>query len=121
GLKYILLDLATAKIFIFINSLFANNTNLLLQIKFVILLANKKVNNNNRIFKINSNIIYFSSTKLNILASEVYSIITSANIVVTILSTIRIITRKLGIPLTLTIIYTNLYSLYKYLVKLGIT
>jgi len=43
------------------------------------------------------------------------------NIAITINITIKIITRQLGFLYTLIIIYTNLYLLYKYLVKLSTT
>jgi hypothetical protein len=38
---YILLELAIAKLFVFINSSFANNKNLSSQIRYIIILANK--------------------------------------------------------------------------------
>ena len=43
------------------------------------------------------------------------------NIAIAINITIKMITGQLGFLYTLIIIYTNLYLLYKYLVKLGIT
>ncbi|KAF0322057.1 hypothetical protein GQ607_010783 [Colletotrichum asianum] len=64
-------------------------------------------------FKITKNIVYYSLTKSkhiirSILASKVYAIIVSINIVYTI-----------AITLILTIIYINSYLLYKYLIKLN--
>ena len=41
------------------------------------------------------------------------------NIVITIGTTLKIIIDRLKLPVIPTIIYTNLYSLYKYLVKLS--
>jgi hypothetical protein len=41
GITYIPLELATAKLFVFINGLFANNKNLSSQIRYIIILANK--------------------------------------------------------------------------------
>jgi hypothetical protein len=41
GITYILLELATAKLFVFVNSSFANNKDLSSQIGYVIILANK--------------------------------------------------------------------------------
>jgi hypothetical protein len=41
GITYILLELAIAKFFVFVNNLFANNKNLSSQIRYVIILANK--------------------------------------------------------------------------------
>ena len=43
------------------------------------------------------------------------------NIAIAINITIKIITRQLGFLYTLIIVYTNLYLLYKCLVKLSIT
>jgi hypothetical protein len=55
------------------------------------------------------------------LASEIYSIIKGINIVITINTTIKIIIKQLGFSQTLIIVYTDLYLLYKYLVKLSST
>ncbi|KAF0318332.1 aurora kinase 2 splicing [Colletotrichum asianum] len=65
-------------------------------------------------FKITRNIVYYSLTKSkyiirSILASKVYAIIVSINIVYTI-----------AITLILTIIYIDSYLLYKYFIKLSI-
>ena len=43
------------------------------------------------------------------------------NIAITINITIKIITRQLGFLQTPIVVYTNLYLLYKYLVKLSTT
>jgi len=43
------------------------------------------------------------------------------NIAITIGTTLKIITDQLKLPIIPIIIYTNLYSLYKYLVKLSTT
>ncbi|TVY57324.1 hypothetical protein LCER1_G003367 [Lachnellula cervina] len=56
GICYILLDLLTAKLFVFINSLFANNKDLSSQISYKIIIANKEASEND--FTINSNLIY---------------------------------------------------------------
>jgi len=42
-----------------------------------------------------------------------------ANMVIVIGTTLKIIIDRLELPTIPTIVYTNLYSLYKYLVKLG--
>jgi hypothetical protein len=57
----------------------------------------------------------------SVLASEIYSIIRSVNIAIVIGTTITIIADQLGLPRILTIVCTDLYSLYKYLVKLRTT
>jgi hypothetical protein len=56
-----------------------------------------------------------------VLALEIYSIIESVNIIITINTIIKIITKQLRFSQTLIVVYTNLYLLYKCLVKLSIT
>ncbi|KAK2002143.1 hypothetical protein LX36DRAFT_652637, partial [Colletotrichum falcatum] len=111
GLQFQPLDLTTAKLYVFVNRSFANNSDLTSQLGFIVILANKQNNDNKpteqtpsdtRSFTINSNIVHFSSTKCkrvtrSVLASEIYVIV------------------------ILTVIYTNLYSLYKYLIKFSTT
>ncbi|TIC89479.1 hypothetical protein CH35J_012864 [Colletotrichum higginsianum] len=63
GPKRIPLDLATATIFVFVDGSLANNADPSSPIGFVILLANKKVDDDSGTFEINANIIHFSSTK----------------------------------------------------------
>ncbi|KAI3539061.1 hypothetical protein CSPX01_09188, partial [Colletotrichum filicis] len=77
-------------------------------------------------FIIYSNIIYYLLTKnkrvtRNILVLEVYSIVNGINLTYIILITLKRITNRLNFLLILTVIYTNSYLLYKYLIKLGIT
>jgi hypothetical protein len=57
----------------------------------------------------------------SILASEIYSIIARVNIAYTISITLRIITNQLNLPIIPTIVYIDLYSLYKCLIKLRTT
>ena len=45
--------------------------------------------------------------------------VSGVNIVITIRTTLKIIIDQLELPIIPIIIYTNLYSLYKYLVKLS--
>jgi len=47
--------------------------------------------------------------------------ISGVNIAIVIGTTLKIITNRLKLPVIPIIIYTDLYSLYKYLVKLGTT
>jgi hypothetical protein len=75
-------------------------------------------------FNLQSNLIYYSSTKSkrvtkSMLALEIYRIVKGVDILITINITIKMITKQLGFLLTLIIIYTDFYSLYKCLVKLG--
>ena len=48
---------------------------------------------------------------------EIYRIVSGVNIVIIIGTTLKIIIDRLKLPIIPTIVYTNLYSLYKYLVK----
>jgi hypothetical protein len=50
---------------------------------------------------------------------EIYRIVIGVNIAIAIGTTLKIITDQLEIPTIPIIICTNLYSLYKYLVKLS--
>ena len=50
---------------------------------------------------------------------KIYRIVKRVNIVITIRTTLKIIIDRLKLPVIPIIIYTNLYSLYKYLVKLS--
>jgi len=50
---------------------------------------------------------------------EIYRIVSGVNIAITIGTTLKIIIDRLKLPIIPTIIYTDLYSLYKYLVKLS--
>jgi len=56
-----------------------------------------------------------------VLALEIYGIVKGVDIALAINSTIQIIIRQLNILLPLTIVYTDSYSLYECLVKLGTT
>jgi hypothetical protein len=120
------LTLPIAHLFVFIDSLFANNRDLTSQLGFVVILANEKINNKESTFRIKGNLIYFSSTKnkrvtRSILASEVYNIVAGINIAYAISTTLKLITDYFKLPPISTIVYTDSYSLYEYLVKLGIT
>ena len=50
---------------------------------------------------------------------EIYRIVSRVNIVIIIRTTLKIIIDRLKLPAIPIIVYTNLYSLYKYLVKLS--
>ena len=53
------------------------------------------------------------------MASEIYKIVGGVNIIITIKTTLKIIINQLKFPIIPIIVYTDLYSLYKYLVKLS--
>ena len=50
---------------------------------------------------------------------EIYRIVSGVNMAIAIRTTLKMITDQLELPIIPIIIYTNSYSLYKYLVKLG--
>ena len=50
---------------------------------------------------------------------EIYRIVSGVNIAIIIRTTLKIIIDKLKLPIIPIIVYTDLYSLYKYLVKLS--
>jgi hypothetical protein len=113
------------KLFIFVDSSFANNKDFSSQIGYLIILANETTNGMDK-FTIKGNLIHYSSTKSkrvtrSILASKIYGIVGGINIAITINTTIRIITSQLELPPTAITICTNSYSLYKCLVKLRTT
>ena len=124
GIKYIALDLKQVKLFIFVDSSFINNKDFSFQIGYLIILINKTEKTNK--FVIKGNLIYYSSTKSkrvtkSILAFKIYRIVRGVNMAIAINIIIKIITRELRFLQTPIIVYTNLYLLYKYLVKLSTT
>ena len=50
---------------------------------------------------------------------EIYGIVSGVNIAIAIRTTLKIIIDRLKLPVIPIIVYTDLYSLYKYLVKLS--
>jgi hypothetical protein len=94
----------------------------------LIIIANetKTIYTRNNEFTIKENLIYYSFTKTkrvtwSVLASEIYSIVEGVDMAIAINTTIKMITEQLGFPQTLIVVYTDLYSLYECLVKLGTT
>jgi hypothetical protein len=57
----------------------------------------------------------------SVLASEVYGMTVGIDIAYAISSTLNMITKQLGLPTIPVIVYTDSYSLYECLVKLGTT
>jgi hypothetical protein len=127
GIKYIPLDLARTKLFVFVDGSFANNKDLSSQIGYLIILANETVTENNYSdFEIKGNLIHYSSTKSkrvtrSVLASEIYGMVGGVDMAVAINTTIRMITKQLDLPQTPIVVCTDSYSLYECLVKLGTT
>jgi len=52
---------------------------------------------------------------------EIYRIVSGVNIAIAIRTTLKIIIDRLKLPIIPIIVYTDLYSLYKYLIKLSTT
>ncbi len=128
GIKYIALDLEHVKLFVFVDSSFVNNKDFSSQISYLIILVNKTETDSigTNEFIIKGNLIYYSSTKSkrvtrSVLASKIYGIVRGVDMAITINTIIKMITKQLGFSYTLIIVYTDLYSLYKCLVKLGTT
>jgi hypothetical protein len=124
GIKYIALNLPTAKLFVFVDGLFANNKDFSSQIGYKIILANKTTHNKE--FELSENLIHWSLTKSkrvtrSVLASEIYGIIGGVDIAIAIGTTITMIADQLGLPRIPIIVCTDSYSLYKCLVKLRTT
>ena len=116
------INLPTTKLFIFVNKLFVNNKDFSSQLGYEIIITNKSTKEND--FTIYSNLIYWSLIKSkyvtqSILASEIYRMVNRVNIVITIRTTLKIITDQFKLPIIPIIVYTNLYSLYKCLIKLS--
>jgi hypothetical protein len=118
------LDLEHTKLFVFVDGLFANNKDLSSQIEYLIIIANENDGTNE--FTIKGNLIHYSSTKSkrvtrSVLASEIYGMVGGVDMVIAINTTIRMISEQLGFLLTLIVVCTDSYSLYKCLIKLSTT
>jgi hypothetical protein len=109
---------------IFTNGSFANNKDMTSQIEYIIVLVNEDEGDD--VFNIRNNIIHWSSTKYkkvtrSVLASKIYSLVGGFDLVYVLADTLRIITSRMKLPIIFLIIYTDSYSLYECLVKLGTT
>jgi hypothetical protein len=77
-------------------------------------------------FTIKGNLIHYSSTKSkrvtrSVLASEIYGMVGGVNMAIAINTMIKMIMDQLGFSHPAITVCTDSYSLYKCLVKLGIT
>lgn len=118
------LDLSTAKLFVFTDGSFANNTDLSSQLGYTIVLANEIRSNGQ--FKLRSNIIHMSSTKCkrvtrSVLASEIYAFVMGFDMAIALATTLSMITGLMGLPRVPLVICTDSYSTYDLLVKLSTT
>jgi hypothetical protein len=118
-------DLANAKLMVFVDGSFANNKALSSQLGFVMMLVNESAETDNT-FTIRGNVIHYSSTKCkrvtrSVLASEIYGMVNGFDMGIAIASTLRMITERLGLAAIPLIVCTDSYSLYECLVKLGTT
>ncbi|KAF1970860.1 hypothetical protein BU23DRAFT_581846 [Bimuria novae-zelandiae CBS 107.79] len=93
---YIPLNLAIAKLIVFTDGSF-----------YLLVLVN--------------NLTKYKRVTRSVLALEIYSIVSSVNIAIAILTILKIITERLGLPSIPLVVCTDLYSLYECLVKLGTT
>lgn len=127
GLQYVPLNLATAKLMVFTDGSFANNKDLSSQLGYLLVLANESSHSQqDSTLHIRGNVIHWSSTKCkrvtrSVLASEVYGMVSGVDIAIAILTTLKIITERLGLPSIPLVVCTDSYSLYECLVKLGTT
>ncbi|KAF1937111.1 hypothetical protein EJ02DRAFT_459012 [Clathrospora elynae] len=125
GLRYIPVELINAKLMVFVDGSFANNSDLSSQLGFILMLVNKSTNADST-FTICGNVIHYSSTKCkrvtqSVLASKIYGMVNGFDIGIAIATTLRMITERLGIAAVPLVICTDSYSLYECLVKLGTT
>jgi len=119
GLRFIHINLESAKLFVFVDASFANNKGYSSQIGFVIVLANKDTDEGKgiSILTVISSIGVRLNTTRNVLASELYVMVHGFDIGIAIKTTLDKILRR-PVPL---ILCTDSRSLYDCLVKLGTT
>lgn len=120
-----MVSISSAKLFVFGDGSFANNSDLSSQIRFIIVLANEEPQKDHK-FTLKGNIVYYSSNKAkrvtrSVLASEILGIVAGVDVAYAISTTLNMITDQLKLPLIPTIVCTDSYSLYECLIKLGTT
>jgi hypothetical protein len=125
NIHFMPITLESAKLFVFVDGSFANNKDFSSQIGYVIVMANEEAIGTDEC-KIKGNIIHWSSIKCkwvtrSVLASELYAMVHGVDIAIAINTTLKMITKQIGIEEIPTIICTNSFSLYECMVKLGTT
>ena len=125
GIHFVPITLESAKLFVFVDGSFANNKDFSSQIGYVIVMANEEAIGTDEC-KITGNIIHWSSIKCkrvtrSVLASELYAMVHGVDIAIAINTTLKMITKQIGIKEIPTIICTDSFSLYECMVKLGTT
>ncbi|KAF1966032.1 hypothetical protein BU23DRAFT_584689 [Bimuria novae-zelandiae CBS 107.79] len=98
GLQYIPLNLAIAKLIL----------------RYLLVLVNESGRQDNTLTK-------YKRVTRSVLALEIYSMVSGVDIAIAILTTLKIITERLGLPSIPLVVCTDSYSLYECLVKLGTT
>jgi len=124
---------STLKLFVFVDSSFANNKDFSSQIGYVIVMATETIKYTESSFRnsvdgkktitIKGNILHWSSIKCkrvtrSVLASELYAMVHGFDMGIALKTTVERILKSLSIPL---VICTDSRSLYDCLVKLGTT
>ncbi|POS82721.1 hypothetical protein EPUL_004120, partial [Erysiphe pulchra] len=125
GIRYIPVLLESTKLLIFVGASFADNKDFSPQIGFVIIHANES-NHKPREFLISGNLIHWTSVNCRkvtraVLASELYAMVLGVDLAIALSTTLDLITELLGTPHIPSIIFTDSFSLYECLVKLGST
>lgn len=115
GLRYVPIDLNTAKLFVFVDGSFANNKDLSPQLGYEIIIANDTTNKHE--FCIHGNLIHWSSTKTkrvtrSVLASEIYGMVNEVDMAIAISTNLKMITNQLQYNEIPTIVCTDSYSLF---------
>jgi hypothetical protein len=118
---YILLNLSTAKLFVFVNRSLSNLKDFTSQIRYIIIFVNKFKGENK--FTIKGNLINTSSTKYkhitrNNLASKICGTINGFDLAYIIAAILKMIIDQQNLPKILIVLYTDSKFLYEYIIKL---